>query len=105
MAVTTERQVPAAARHRHPLSRRGLSFEGKMLSPALIILALVSIFPFVYIIIMSLSSVRLIGGISLHWAGLDNWSRLFGDAAVGASWLRSLVYFVLSVGLEMFLGI
>jgi multiple sugar transport system permease protein len=106
MAVTTQRQAPAAAaRHRRPLLKRGLSFEGKMLAPALIILALVSIFPFVYIIVMSFSSVRLIGGINLDWAGLDNWSRLFGDGAVGASWLRSIVYFVLSVGLQMFLGI
>jgi multiple sugar transport system permease protein len=105
MAVTPQRQAPAAARHRRPLLTRGLSFEGKMLSPALIILALVSIFPFVYIIVMSFSSVRLIGGINLDWAGLDNWSRLFGDGAVGASWLRSIVYFVLSVSLQMFLGI
>jgi multiple sugar transport system permease protein len=106
MAVTTERRAPAAAsRHRRPLLRRGLSFEGKMLSPAMLILALVSIFPFVYIIVMSFSSVRMIGGINFDWAGLDNWTRLFGDRAVGASWLRSIVYFILSVGLQMFLGI
>ena len=108
MAVTTptERRAPAAAaRHRRPLLKRGLSFEGKMLSPALLILALVSIFPFVYIIVMSFSSVRLIGGIEFQWAGLDNWRRLFTDGAVGGSWLRSIVYFILSVSLQMFLGI
>jgi multiple sugar transport system permease protein len=105
MAVTTQRRAPAAAApHRRPLFRGGLSFEGKMLSPALTILALVSIFPFLYIVIMSFSSVRMIGGISFDWAGLDNWSRLFGDSAVGASWLRSIVYFVLSVTLQMVLG-
>jgi multiple sugar transport system permease protein len=104
MATTTQRRAPAAAaHHRRPLPR-GLSFEGKMLAPALIILALVSIFPFVYIVIMSFSSVRMIGGINLDWAGLDNWSRLFGDSAVGASWLRSIVYFLLSVTLQMVLG-
>jgi multiple sugar transport system permease protein len=106
MAVATQRQVPATpARQRRPLLRGGFSFEAKMLSPALVILALVSIFPFVYIVIMSFSSVRMIGGINFDWAGLDNWSRLFGDGAVGSSWLRSIVYFVLSVGLEMTLGI
>jgi multiple sugar transport system permease protein len=105
MAVTTQKAPAAAARHRRPLLRRGLSFEGKMLSPALLILALVSIFPFVYIIAMSLSSVRMIGGISFDWVGLDNWTRLFSDGAVGASWLRSIIYFVLTVGLEMGLGI
>jgi multiple sugar transport system permease protein len=105
MAVTAEKAPAADARHRRPLRRRGLSFEGKMLTPAMLILALVSIFPFVYIIVMSLSSVRLIGGISFDWVGLDNWTRLFSDGAVGASWLRSIVFFVLSVGLQMFLGI
>lgn len=105
MAVTAEKAPAADARHRRPLRRRGLSFEGKMLSPAMLILAAVSIFPFVYIIVMSLSSVRLIGGISFDWVGLDNWTRLFSDGAVGASWLRSIVFFVLSVGLQMFLGI
>jgi multiple sugar transport system permease protein len=105
MAVTAGKAPAASARHRRPLLRRGLSFEGKMLAPALAVLAAVSIFPFVYIIVMSLSSVRLIGGISFDWAGLDNWSRLFSDGAVGASWVRSVVFFVLSVGLQMLLGI
>ena len=51
---------------------------------------LVSIFPFVYIILMSLSRVGLIGGISLDWVGLDNWTRLFTDERrVGASWVRA----------------
>jgi multiple sugar transport system permease protein len=105
MAVTTHKAPAARARERRPARRRGLSFEGKMLAPALCVLAAVSIFPFVYIIAMSLSQVRLIGGISFSWAGLDNWSRLFSDGAVWASWLRSVVFFVLSVGLEMSLGI
>lgn len=105
MAVTTRKAPAAVARHRRPLLRRGLSFEGKMLSPALLVLAAVSIFPFVYIIAMSLSSVRLIGGISFDWVGLENWRRLFSDGAVGASWLRSIVFFLLSVGLQMLLGI
>jgi multiple sugar transport system permease protein len=106
MAVTT-RKAPAAGARLEPRirRRRGLSFEGKMLTPALIVLALVSIFPFVYIIAMSLSQVRLIGGISFSWAGLDNWSRLFSDSAVWGSWVRSAVFFVLSVGLQMSLGI
>jgi len=85
--------------------RFGLSFEGKMMAPALIVLALLSIFPFIYIILMSLSRVGLIGGIDLRWAGLDNWSKLFTDSSVGAAWIRSIVYFVLTVGLEMLLGI
>jgi multiple sugar transport system permease protein len=105
MAVTAQKAPAASAPHRRPLLRRGLSFEAKMLAPAILVLAAVSIFPFVYIIVMSLSQVKLIGGISFDWVGLDNWSRLISDNAVWVSWLRSIVFFVLSVGLEMFLGI
>ena len=49
---------------------------------------------------MSLSQVGLIGGISLDFVGLDNWTRLFTDGAVWGSWVRSVVYFVLTVGLR-----
>jgi multiple sugar transport system permease protein len=105
MAVTTRKAPATATPPSRSLLRRGLSFEGRMLSPALTILALVSIFPFVYIVVMSFSSVKMIGGISFDWVGLDNWTRLVGDGAVWGSWLRSVVFFVLSVGLEMTLGI
>jgi multiple sugar transport system permease protein len=104
MSVATAGGRPAA-RVRSRLARRGISFEAKMLAPALAVLAAVSIFPFIYIIIMSLSRVGLIGGISLEWVGLDNWTRLFSDGAVWGSWVRSVVFFVLTVGLEMTLGV
>jgi multiple sugar transport system permease protein len=70
MSVATAGGRPAA-RARSRLARRGISFEAKMLAPALAVLAAVSIFPFIYIILMSLSRVGLIGGISLEWVGLD----------------------------------
>jgi multiple sugar transport system permease protein len=104
MSVATAGGRPAA-RARSRLTRRGISFEAKMLAPALAVLAAVSIFPFIYIILMSLSRVGLIGGISLEWVGLDNWTRLFSDGAVWGSWVRSVVFFVLTVGLEMTLGV
>jgi len=105
MSVATAKGRPAAESRAQGRGRLKPSFEAKMLSPALAVLAAVSIFPFIYIIIMSLSRVGLIGGISLDWVGLDNWTRLFSDGAVWGSWVRSIVYFVLTVGLEMTLGL
>jgi multiple sugar transport system permease protein len=107
VAVTVGRRRGAAARTASKTSgeRSGLRFQLLLMSPALLLLALLSIFPFVYLVVMSLSAVGLIGGISLDFIGLDNWSRLFTDGAVGASWLRSILYFVATVGLEMALGI
>jgi multiple sugar transport system permease protein len=100
-----ERGQAASASRAQKKRPSRFTFPGRMMAPALIVLALLSIFPFIYIVLMSLSRVGLIGGIDLHWAGLDNWSRLFSDETVGAAWLRSIVYFVLTVGLEMALGI
>jgi multiple sugar transport system permease protein len=106
MATTTVDDRPregTAPRAKRRESR--YSFEARMMTPALVVLALLSIFPFIYLILMSLSAVGLIGGISLDFIGLDNWSRLFTDSAVGASWIRGILYFVLTVGLELGLGI
>lgn len=106
MASTAVKQRPREATARRATRRESrFSFEARMMTPALLVLAALSIFPFVYLILMSLSAVGLIGGISLDFIGFDNWSRLFTDSAVGASWLRSVVYFVLTVGLELGLGI
>ena len=63
----------------------GLSLEMKMLLPVLALLALLSLFPFFYIIWMSLNTVSLINGISFEFAGLANWTRMFTDEVVGAA--------------------
>ncbi len=81
------------------------SFETRMMLPALLLLAAISLFPFFYIIWMSFNKVSLIGGISFEWAGLKNWGRLFTDSQVGASWAISGLYFVATVGIEMVLGV
>jgi multiple sugar transport system permease protein len=85
--------------------RRGLSLETKMLLPALILLAILSLFPFIYIIFMSFNTVSLIGGISFEWTGIENWTRLFTDSVVLGSWARSGIYFLATVGIEMVLGV
>jgi multiple sugar transport system permease protein len=83
----------------------GLSLEMKMLLPILLLLAILSLFPFFYIIWMSLNTVSLINGISFDFAGLANWTRMFTDVIVGAAWVRAAIYFVATVGLEMVLGV
>ena len=83
----------------------GISLEMRMLVPVLVLLAILSLFPFFYIIWMSLNIVSLINGISFDFAGLANWTRMFTDEVVGAAWARAALYFVATVGLEMILGI
>ena len=81
------------------------SFGVRMMLPALLLLAALSIFPFLFIVWMSFNEVSPIGGLSFEWAGLENWVNLFADPAVRSSWVISAIYFVATVGLEMFLGI
>ncbi|GAA2360993.1 carbohydrate ABC transporter permease [Nonomuraea africana] len=82
-----------------------IGFEGRMMTPGLILLAALSIVPFLALIAMSFSRVRLLGGVALDVVGLTNWVRFFTDADMWMSWLRTIIYFVLTVGFEMVLGI
>jgi multiple sugar transport system permease protein len=83
----------------------GISLEMRMLVPILLLLAVLSLFPFFYIVWMSLNTVSLINGISFDFSGLANWTRMFTDEIVGAAWARAALYFVATVGLEMVLGV
>jgi multiple sugar transport system permease protein len=76
-----------------------------MMLPALLLLASLSIFPFLFIVWMSFNEVSPIGGLSFEFVGLENWVNLFADPDVRSSWMISGIYFVATVGLEMILGI
>jgi multiple sugar transport system permease protein len=82
-----------------------VGFEGRMMTPGLILLAALSIVPFLALIAMSFSRVLLLGGVRLEVVGITNWLRFFTDADMWMSWLRTIIYFVLTVGLEMALGV
>lgn len=75
-----------------------------MMSPALFLLALITLVPFFSIIWMSFNDVSLMGGLAFEFSGLDNWQRVFTDPDIRSSWLISLVYFLVTVGLEMVIG-
>lgn len=81
------------------------SFGARMMLPALVLLAALSIFPFLFIVWMSFNEVSPIGGLSFEFVGLENWVNQFTDPDVLSSWKISGVYFVATVGLEMLLGI
>ena len=84
-----------------------LSFEGRMMLPALVILAAISILPLLYIIWMSLNDVTLLGGsgIASRWMGSGNWADMFTDSNVWGAWAKMVIYFVATVGLEVLLGV
>src|SRR5262245_51362699 len=82
-----------------------LAFEGRLMAPGVILLAALSIVPFLAIIWMNFSQVRLLGGVATSWVGFDNWARFFTDVDMAANWLRTFAFFILTVGLEMLGGV
>lgn len=87
-----------------PARRWRLTFTGRMLAPGVVVLAVISILPFLALIVMSFSRVQLLGGVGLQWVGLDNWSRALSDMDLWWSWAKTGVYLFLTLGLEMVLG-
>lgn len=98
--ITEQTGTPAP-----PPRRRRFGFEAKMLAPGIILLAALSIVPFLMMIVMSLSQVRLLGGLDLDFAGATNWIRLFTDPDLAWNWVRTGVFLALTLGLEMLLGL
>lgn len=85
--------------------KKGPSFELRMMLPALIVLVAVSVMPFISLIVMSFSNVRLLGGVAFSSAGLANWAKVLSDSQTWHAWLITIEFFVLAVGLEMILGV
>lgn len=82
-----------------------LTFSGRLLAPGVLLLGVISIIPLFTLIAMSFSRVRLLGGVRLEWAGLDNWIRALTDTDLWFSWGLTLLWFVLSLGTQMVVGL
>lgn len=108
-AGTLTPKKPAGATESGPGQKaprgRRLTFAGRLMAPGISLLALLSILPFIALVVMSFSRVRLLGGVRLEWAGLENWTRVLSDPDMWSSWGRTAVYLVLTLSLEMVLGI
>lgn len=97
--------VVAPERAARPPRRRRLSFAGILMTPAVAVMALLSIGPFITLILMSFSRVRLLGGVRLEPVLLNNWIRALTDVNLWKSWAVTVAFFVSTVGLEMVIGI
>lgn len=83
---------------------RLLSTENVMLTPAILVLAAVSIFPFLYLIYASVMNFAL-GMDDPTFAGLRNWIRLVKDPLVLQSWKVTAMYAISGLALEVLLGV
>jgi multiple sugar transport system permease protein len=101
-AATVQAGTPARPRSRG-LSERGLAFW--MVSPSMLLIALVAAYPILYAIWLSLHeySVR-VAGLS-RWAGLGNYSTALQAHEFWTALLTTLVFTVASVFFELVIGL
>jgi multiple sugar transport system permease protein len=76
-----------------------------LMAPALIVLALISLYPFVWLINMSLHEVSTSPVRPDRWVGLSNYIHLFRDSRFIEGWLRLLRYSAFCLTVEVSLGI
>jgi len=102
MADAASIQAPAAKKTRG-LSEKRLAFW--MVSPSMLLIALVAAYPIIYAIWLSLHeySVR-VAGLS-RWAGFRNYSTALQDSEFWSALVTTLVFTASSVFLELIIGL
>lgn len=85
-------------------------FSGKnagraFLSPTVIILLSLTLFPFVFALYLTFGNVSLMGGISISFAGVKNWTRLFSDERFWNALINTLVIVSVAVFVEYIIGL
>ena len=76
-----------------------------LLLPAVLLLAAISLYPFVWLIYMSLHEVQMAPGKSDLWVGVDNFTRLFSDKSFARGWVTLFKYSALCLSVEITLGV
>ncbi len=82
----------------------GISFYGWMLMPAVILLALITLYPFFWMIVMSLLKVSTRPGMKNEFVGLANYAGLFKDSLFLHGWVIQGKYVGISLVVEFILG-
>src|SRR3954449_10309857 len=103
MAEATVSMGASRKRRSRGLSEKGLAFW--MVSPSMLLIALVAAYPILYAIWLSLHqySVR-VAGLS-RWAGLDNYSTALSNSDFWKALVTTLVFTAVSVFLELLIGL
>jgi len=85
-------------------------FTGKragraFLAPCILILLILTIFPFLFSLGLTFGKVSLAGGLAIQFIGLRNWSRLFTDERFWNALSNTVFIVAIAVPLEYILGL
>jgi multiple sugar transport system permease protein len=105
-SVVPEAPVPVAGARSVAAPRRGHSQRGGwgFLLPAVLVLFALTIFPFIFTVVLSLSNVDLTAGLQVQPGTLANWQQLIGDAQFWGSLGTTCLFVALAVVSEYILG-
>jgi multiple sugar transport system permease protein len=73
-----------------------------LMAPAIALLAFISLYPFFWLIVLSLQEVDI---SSAEWVGLKNYARLFTDARFTNGWILLLQYSALCLFFQLSIGL
>ena len=73
-----------------------------LMAPAIALLAFISLYPFFWLIVLSLQDVGIVGG---EWVGFENYARLFKDPRFKDGWILLLQYSAMCLGLQVTIGL
>jgi multiple sugar transport system permease protein len=97
------RPIGRGASYKRPFSERRATFF--LLGPALIFLALMSIWPFAYLMYASFTSYQLAIPIPIEWVGLGNFRRIMTNARFWSSLSVTVVFALVAVPLQIAAGL
>jgi multiple sugar transport system permease protein len=92
-------ELPLPARLNPAAPRRYYLY---LMAPAIAVLAFISLYPFIWLIVMSLQSVGVGEG---EWVGLKNYTRLFSDVRFLDGWVLLAKYSVMCLTLQLSIGL
>lgn len=75
------------------------------LSPTLVVLGFVGIFPFVYVLYLSLFYYNIFSLRGIVYVGIDNFIKLMNDPKFMSALSKSLLFVMVTVGVEITLGL
>jgi len=87
------------------VDKRRLSAEFWMLLPTILILAGLSVYPFIFLVRMTFMEFSLVAQQPSKFVGLTNWSKMLTHEGVRDSWIVTLKYYVVALTLQLTLGI
>jgi multiple sugar transport system permease protein len=86
--------------------RLNATFRHWSLLPAVVLFAILTVYPVLNLIAMSVSTITFKGSTDF-WAFTPrrNWEALFADPSLGAAAINTLIFVVVAVAVEMLLGV